>query len=69
MEEIRANQTIWSGTLLSVTGVPEGIWTIRPYDTWSGEWLAQTSVECGPDSCSIPLPDFSSDMAIALERP
>jgi hypothetical protein len=69
MEEIRANQTIWSGASLSVTGIPEGTWTIRPYDTWSGEWLAQTSVECGPDSCSIPLPDFSSDLAIALERP
>ena len=69
MDEIRGNQTIWSGASLVVTGVPEGAWTIRPYDTWSGEWLAQTSVECEPAECSIPLPDFTSDLAIALERP
>jgi hypothetical protein len=69
MDEIRGNQRIWSGASLVVTGVPEGAWTIRPYDTWRGEWLVQTSVECGPAECSIPLPDFSSDLAIALERP
>jgi hypothetical protein len=69
MEEIRGNLMIWSGASISVTGIPEGTWTIRPYDTWNGEWLVQTSVECGPDSCSIPLPDFSSDLAMALERP
>jgi hypothetical protein len=68
MEEIRGNQTIWSGTSLVVTGILEGTWTIRPYDTWSGEWLEPTSVECGPDNCAINLPDFRSDLALAIER-
>lgn len=69
MDEIRANQRTWSGASLAVTGIPEGAWTIRPYDTWSGEWMDPTSVECGPATCSIPLPDFRSDLAVALERP
>jgi hypothetical protein len=68
MEEIRGNQTIWSGTSLVVTGILEGTWTIRPYDTWSGEWLEPTSIECGPDDCAITLPDFRSDLALAIER-
>jgi hypothetical protein len=68
MEEIRGNQTIWSGASLVVTGILEGTWTIRPYDTWSGEWLEPTSVECGPDNCAINLPDFRSDLALAIER-
>jgi hypothetical protein len=51
-----------------VTGILEGTWTIRPYDTWSGEWLEPTSIECGPDDCAITLPDFRSDLALAIER-
>jgi hypothetical protein len=68
MEEIRDSQTIWSGASLVVTGIVEGTWTIRPYDTWSGEWLEPTSIECGPDDCAITLPDFRSDLALAIER-
>lgn len=67
MEEIRANTTVWDGASVAIDGLAEGTWTIRPFDTWAGAWLEPTTVECA-GSCSIQLPDFTSDIAIALER-
>lgn len=67
MEEIRANTMTWSGASLEVVGLAAGRWTIRAYDTWEGRWFEPTNVECS-EKCSIPLPDFNSDLAIALER-
>lgn len=47
--------------------MPEGTWIVRAYDTWGGQWLAPATVGCA-EVCSILLPDFTSDIAIALER-
>ncbi|MEX2134518.1 MAG: DUF5060 domain-containing protein [Acidimicrobiia bacterium] len=67
MEEIRGNTTMWSGASLEIAGMPEGTWIVRAYDTWGGQWLAPGTVGCA-EVCSILLPDFTSDIAIALER-
>ncbi|MEX1093949.1 MAG: DUF5060 domain-containing protein [Acidimicrobiia bacterium] len=67
MEEIRGNTTMWSGASLEIAGMPEGTWIVRAYDPWGGQWLAPGTVGCA-EVCSILLPDFTSDIAIALER-
>lgn len=67
MEEIRSHTVTWSGASLEIAGLAEGTWMVRAYDTWNGRWSGPTSVECA-EACAIPLPDFTSDIAIALER-
>lgn len=68
IEEIRADQTVRSGVTVTVDGLAAGSWTLSPYDTWQGVWLDDIVVECSGTSCELPLPDFSSDVAIHLHR-
>jgi hypothetical protein len=69
MDEIRAADTVRSGVIATVDSLAGGIWTVTPYDTWTGEWLEPFTVECPPDApCVVALPDFSRDLAFKLSR-
>jgi hypothetical protein len=66
--EMRADETVRSGVSATVDSLSAGLWTVTPYDTWEGEWLKPFQVQCGAEPCSLPLPDFSSDLALHLSR-
>jgi hypothetical protein len=67
IEVVRANETVRQGVELSIEGLAAGDYTIRPYDTWVGEYLETFTVTCVENElCLIPLPDFRADMAFAL---
>jgi len=45
-----------------------GNYTITPYDTWQGTFLAANTVSCAEGQpCTIALPDFKADMAFKIE--
>lgn len=69
IEDVRADETVRSGVALTVTGLTEGVYEIRPYDTWQGVYLDSFEVECAAGSdCVIALPDFSADIALKIGR-
>ena len=57
------------GIQLNVQGLATGSYTIRPYDTWRGDYLEEFEVECAEgEVCNMALPDFTSDMAFKIVR-
>lgn len=68
IEEIRADETVRTGVTVTVDELVAGSWTVTSYDTWQGLWAEPISISCPGGPCEIPLPDFHSDVAIALER-
>jgi hypothetical protein len=69
VEEIRANETIRTGIQVEIQGLTTGTYTLTPYNTWQGTFLSPFDVDCLEDQpCSIPLPDFKTDMAFKIER-
>jgi hypothetical protein len=68
-KEIRAEQKTRTGVTVELGGLPAGTYTITPYDTWSGTWLAPIEVQCTDgQACSAALPDFKADMAFKIEK-
>jgi hypothetical protein len=69
MDQIRSDDTVRSGVVATIDSLEGGSWTVTPYDTWTGAWLEQFTVECPFDApCVVPLPDFSRDLAFKLEK-
>ena len=69
IEEVRSSLSARSGIQLEVQGLAAGLYTIHPYDTWQGIDLETFGVECTEGaSCTIPLPDFTSDRAFKIVR-
>lgn len=66
IEAVRAAETVRSGVEVEVTGLANGRYTITPYDTWQGVFLDAFTVDCTGSPCTLPLPDFKSDMAFKL---
>lgn len=67
IEVVRANETVRQGVELSIEGLAAGDYTIRPYDTWVGEYLEPFTVTCVEgELCLVPLPAFRADMAFAI---
>jgi hypothetical protein len=69
MDVIRADATIRRGVTVTLGGLPEGDYVVTPYDTWRGQWLDPLPVACTVGPCPVALPDFHSDMALALSAP
>ncbi len=62
----REGRTV-TGDFLSIALPHDGPWIVRPYDTWTGEWLADATYTCGAsEGCVIPLPDYHRDIALAI---
>jgi hypothetical protein len=69
IEEIRLEETTREGVRVEIFGLQGGTYTISPYDTWKGNFLEDTEVECFiGQPCSISLPAFKSDMAFKFKR-
>lgn len=68
IEEIRADETVRANVVVTLSDLDAGTWEIRPYDTWTGEWLESSVVECPGGSCEVIVPDFHRDIALLLER-
>ncbi len=67
--DVRDYQTIKSGVMLELTGLPPGKYGIMPYDTWQGGFLGGFSIQCSEvQTCIVPLPDFKHDMAFKIFR-
>jgi hypothetical protein len=50
-------------------GLADGTYTLTPYDTWQGTYLAVFEVTCAEGQpCTVTLPDFKADMAFKIER-
>jgi hypothetical protein len=67
--EIRNDKTICTGVQLEIQGLTAGTYSLRPYDTWQGKYLAALQITCKTgEVCKIALPNFHADMAFKLER-
>jgi hypothetical protein len=69
IDDVRSSMPSRSGIQLNVQGLATGSYTIRPYDTWRGDYLDKFEVECSEgEVCNMALPDFTSDMAFKIVR-
>ncbi len=69
IEQVRANQQVRQGVQVHLQGLTGGTYTVTPFDTWQGKFLASFDVTCTEGQpCGIALPDFKADMAFKLER-
>lgn len=66
--EIQRAGTQVEGATVEIDGLGGGSWLILPYDTWTGERLPDIIVECGSGPCTIELPSFNRDIALAFQR-
>jgi hypothetical protein len=67
--ELRADETVRSGVQVEILGPLDGAYTITPYDTWQGVFLAPIPVTCAAGQpCVVELPDFRMDMAFRIEK-
>ena len=53
---------------VELTGLPSGLYSVTPYDTWQGIYLESFDIECADTVCIIDLPAFTSDMVFRLSR-
>jgi len=69
IDEVRSSMPVRTGVQVEVQGMAAGSYTIQPYDTWQGVYLDEFDLECKDgESCIIPLPEFTSDMAFKIIR-
>jgi hypothetical protein len=69
IEEIRQDETTREGVQIEIFSIPDGIYTISPYDTWQGYFLETIEVDCTlAQPCSISLPGFKKDMAFKINH-
>ena len=69
IEVARALPAVSQKVTIQITGLAGGAYAITPYDTWQGTYLTAFTVDCAQGQpCTIPLPDFTADMAFKLER-
>ena len=69
IEEVRIGLKLRGGVRLQLQGLATGTFTVTPYDTWQGIFLAPTTIHCiKGKNCLVALPDFKADMAFKIER-
>ena len=57
-----------SGVRVSVTGLADGAYTVRPYDTWAGVELPAIRAVASGGALDIELPSFTNDIALKIVR-
>ena len=69
IDEVRSSISLRRDVQAHLKGMIAGWYTSKPYDTWQGVYLDEFDVECQDgESCTILLPDFTSDMAFKIIR-
>jgi hypothetical protein len=67
INDVRAADLTHTNVTVEITGLPTGTYTILPFDTWQGEYLAAVELTCEAEqSCSLTLPEFTADMAFKI---
>jgi hypothetical protein len=59
---------IRTGASLTIGGMNEGAFTIQPFDTWTGQTLAEQTVRSAAGELTIALPAFSNDIALKIVK-
>ncbi len=57
-----------SGATVTVAELLPGTYTVRPYDTWRGVYLAESQATVEEGWLVIALPVFERDLAVKIER-
>jgi len=58
-----------TGTIFTVPGLTTGTYTVRVFDTWSGELLREGTQTLGSGtSLSVVMPDFQADIALIITK-
>jgi hypothetical protein len=57
-----------SGASITISGLQDGAYLVRPFDTWEGNPLAETTVQAAGGQLTIALPAFRNDIALKLVR-
>jgi hypothetical protein len=69
IQAVRQSAIVRRGVQVELQGAASGTYTVYPYDTWQGAYLDAFDVDCAEgQTCTIPLPDFTADMAFKMER-
>jgi hypothetical protein len=67
IEEVKANTAILEGIEVAIEGMAEGRYSVTPYDTWGGDYLASFELTCAAEEpCRVTLPAFTADMAFKI---
>lgn len=66
--EVRENVVLRSGVTVTLEGMEPATYTIHPYDTWQGSYLAEGEAIVENGRLVVPLPDFERDLAVKLIR-
>jgi hypothetical protein len=56
------------GLALALNGLQDGAYTARWFDPQTGRWLAQATVQATGGALSLPVPDFSRDLALKFAK-
>jgi hypothetical protein len=69
IDKVRSYDFLRQGVQLEIQGLTDGTYSITPFDTWQGIYLAPFDISCtSGQSCQVPLPDFKADMAFKIEH-
>jgi hypothetical protein len=71
INNIREQRTIRNNISLLLPDVNVGQYKVSPFNTWNGQFENTFTIDCNTtstDGCEIALPNFTSDIAIRLDR-
>lgn len=57
-----------SGATLTITGLEDGAYTARWFDSQSGTWLEETPLQVTDQTATLLVPDFDRDLAVKILR-
>lgn len=66
--EQRANTVAQENVTITVRGVADGAYTVRPFDTWTGVYLTSITTTAADGTLAIELPAFTRDVAVRWVR-
>ena len=57
-----------TGASITISGLQDGSYAVRPFDTWEGNALEETTAQSTGGQLMITLPAFRNDIALKLVR-
>ncbi len=68
IDAVRKGQATRQGVQVQLQGLATGTYTLLPYDTWQGQYLAGLTATCtAGQPCAVSLPAFKADLAFKIE--
>ena len=53
---------------VTISGLQDGSYAVRPFDTWEGNALAEITAQASGGQLTIELPAFRNDIALKIIR-